>query len=102
MYGRILLAVTIWTTTGLLFAQTPAKENAAAVWLASYEKLGGKASLTVSEEGEVILAIQKRKAQKPLVSLKALKLGAGVRIVGLQGFEIDDDDLEALATWKEL
>lgn len=69
-------------------------------WVEQYGKLGGKASLSPSDEPAI--GIQKREGQKPLVSLRGLKPASGIRHVGLQGFEVADEDLEALAGWKEL
>ena len=70
-------------------------------WVAAYLKLGGQAGLTASPRDEPTLWVQKRMGQKPLVGLKGLP-APGVRIVGLQGYEVNDDDLEALADWKDL
>jgi hypothetical protein len=99
---RLLLPVILCGPLGLLIADGRAKDGDAAAWLAAYEKLGGKGTLTQSDKGGAILSIEKRKGQKPLVSLKGLKAAPGVRHVGLQGFEVDDDDLEALAAWNAL
>jgi hypothetical protein len=71
-------------------------------WVEQYEKLGGKVYLWPPEEDEGTIGIWKREGQKPLVGLKGLKPAAGIRRVALQGFELTDDDVAALAGWKEL
>jgi hypothetical protein len=68
-------------------------------WVDRYGKLGGVAVLTPDE---LSISIRKREGQKPLVGLNALQPPAGVRCVSLQGFEVADGDLEALAGWKAL
>jgi hypothetical protein len=69
-------------------------------WVGQYVKLGGKAFLCPPDEGTI--GIQKQEGQKPIVGLKGLKPPTGIRRVVLQGFEIADDDLVALAAWKDL
>lgn len=82
----------------LSVADEPA--STATDWVTKYGKLGGKAFLWSPDEATI--GIQKREGQKPLVGLKGLKPAAGIRRVVIQGFEVADDDLEALAAWKEL
>lgn len=67
-------------------------------WIKQYEKLGG---ITFLNPDKDCLGIQKREGQKPLISLKGSK-PAAIREVFLQGYEIADEDLEALAGWAGL
>jgi hypothetical protein len=83
-------------------AQGPAADKEAVAWVTAYRRAGGKAELAPGPDGRTVLAIQKRKGQTPLVSLKGFRPAPGVRAVTLQGYEVADEDLEALAGWKGL
>ncbi len=102
MFRQLLagMAAVLWLAP--VNAQSDDKRTEAEVWVAGYQKLGGKAGLSASAHDEPTLSIEKRMGQKPLVSLKGLKPATGIRAIALQGYEVDDEDLEALAGWKEL
>lgn len=101
MYRQFLPGVAvIWLTAVAASAQD--KRTGAEVWVTEYQKRGGKAGLSDSAGGEPALWVEKRMGQTPLVSLKGLKPAAGIRVIGLQGYEVNDDDLSALGEWKEL
>lgn len=85
-----------------LAAQGPVRPADSAAWVAAYQKAGGKAVLADGPEDLLALGIEKRKGQKPLVSLKGFEVPSGIRSVILQGYEVSDEDLSALALWKDL
>lgn len=78
--------------------RSSADDLAVEEWIEQYGKLGGKAFLSTDK---LTLCIQKREGQKPLVSLKGLK-PAVIGEVYLQGYQVADEDLEALAGWTKL
>jgi hypothetical protein len=99
---QLQLTAAFMLPVGALSAEEPVTDGKATAWVSAHEKAGGKATLSKSGDGETALSIQKRKGQRPLVSLKGLAPAPGIRVVGLQGYEIADEDLEALAGWKDL
>jgi hypothetical protein len=78
------------------------KKTPADAWVAAYQKLGGKAGLTTATGEEPSLWVEKRLGQAPLIGLDRLKPESTIRTIGLQGYEVDDADLEALGAWKQL
>lgn len=96
--SKIGCVIAILSVSCLFAADEPAPT--AKDWVSQYNKLGGKASLRDTDEAAI--EVQKREGQKPLVSFKGLKPATGIRRVVIQGFEVADDDLEALAGWKDL
>ena len=69
-------------------------------WAAEYNKLGGDAVLGSKDDRSI--GIGKKAGQKPLVSLAGLNAPHGIQRVVLQGFEITDADLMAIAEWQDL
>jgi hypothetical protein len=96
---KITVLFTLLAAASVSAADEPAP--AAKVWIEQYGKLGGEALLWPPPD-ETTISITKREGQKPLVGLKGLKPAAGIRRMVLQGFEVDDDDVAALAKWNEL
>lgn len=98
VYNTVVFVASV-AVAGTSFAQTSSKDRAAAAWVAAYTKVGGRASLGTGPDGRTELAIQKRKGQRPLVSLKGFGAAPGVRAVILQGYEVSDEDVETVAGW---
>jgi hypothetical protein len=95
--GGLGVLVALLGVVGPLAADEPLAPRE---WADRYAKSGGKASLGKADEPD--LQIQKRAGQLPLIGLKRVPPAAGVRWVCLQGFEVADDDLAALAEWPDL
>jgi hypothetical protein len=102
MYQQTFSASVVAAVCASLLAQGPVKNSGAAAWVAAYQKAGGKAELATGSDDIPGLAIEKRKGQKPLVTLKGVGPAPGIRSVTLQGYEVSDEDLEALSGWKDL
>lgn len=102
MCRHVLVSAVLAAVSGLLIAQDSAKDGPAAGWISAYQKAGGKAEFESGTDDAPGLLIQKRQGQRPLVSLKGFGPAPVIRVVNLQGYEVSDEDLVALAGWKGL
>jgi hypothetical protein len=94
---HIFIAITL-----LMGEDNPKSENLVNgdKWVIDYKNLGGIASYNSDDGGSI--QIQKRSNNKPLISINAMRSQPIIRKLEVQGYEIDDDDIIAIAKWKKI